>query len=165
VPPVGREFLEPVTSDVPTLLISGERDPVTPAADAERAARTLKNSLHVVVPDGSHGFQGIDGAAGCINGLIVRFVETGTVKGLDTSCVARTRRPEFVLKRDPDVEVPADQLARLTGTYVDPESGIASGSRPWALGCGPCGWARRSPCCWRRPRPPVSASRVNPEIP
>jgi pimeloyl-ACP methyl ester carboxylesterase len=125
VPPVGREFLDPVTSEVPTLLISGERDPVTPPANAERAARTLKNSLHVVVPDGSHGFQGIDGAADCINGLMVRFVEAGTVKGLDTSCVARTKRPEFVLKRDPDVEVPADQLARLTGTYEDTESGVA----------------------------------------
>jgi pimeloyl-ACP methyl ester carboxylesterase len=124
VPPVSREFLDPVTSDVPTLLISGERDPVTPAAHAERAARTLKNSLHVVVPDGGHGFTGIQGANECVNNLMVRFVETGTLQGLDTSCMARTKRPDFVLRRDPDVEVPADQLARLAGTYTEPESGM-----------------------------------------
>ena len=125
VPPVGREFLEPVTSDVPTLLTSGERDPATPPGNAERAARTLKNSLHVVVPDAGHIYVGIEGANECVDRLIVQLVETGTVKGLDPSCMARTKRPEFVLKRDPEVEVPADQLARLTGIYKDRESGYA----------------------------------------
>jgi pimeloyl-ACP methyl ester carboxylesterase len=124
VPPVSREFLDPVVSDVPTLLVSGERDPVTPAAHAERAAQTLKNSLHVVVPDGGHGFTGIQGANECVNSLMIRFVETGTLQGLDTSCMARVKRPEFVLRRDPDVEVPADQLTRLAGTYQEPESGM-----------------------------------------
>ena len=123
VPPVGREFLDPVTSDVPTLLLSGERDPVTPPGNAERAARTLRNSLHVVVPDGGHGYAGVEGANECVESLIVQLVESGTVKGLDTSCMARTQRMGFALKQEPDVEVPADQLARLTGTYKDPESG------------------------------------------
>jgi TAP-like protein len=123
VPPVGRDFLSPVTSGVPTLLTSGERDPVTPPSNAERVARTLRNSLQVVVPDGGHIYAGIEGARECVDRLMVQLVETGTVKGLDTSCLARTKRPEFVLRRDPDVEVPADQLARLTGTYKDRESG------------------------------------------
>ncbi len=123
VPAVGREFLDPVTSGVPTLLLSGERDPVTPPGNAERAARTLQNSLQVVVPDGGHGYAGIEGANECVDSLIVQLVETGTVKGLDTSCLARAKRLEFALKRDPDVEVPATQLARLTGTYKDRESG------------------------------------------
>ena len=99
VPPVGREFLEPVTSDVPVLLISGERDPVTPPGNAERAARTLKNSVHVVVPDAGHNYNGLEGAE-CIDDLIVRFVEAGTSKGFDTSCIARIQRPEFLLKPD-----------------------------------------------------------------
>src|SRR4029079_16619964 len=123
VPPVGRDLLDRVPSGVPTLLTSGERDPVTPPANAERAARTLTNSLHVVVPDGGHSYTGIEGANPCVNRLIVGLVESGTVKGLDTSCMTRTKRPEFALKRDPDVELPADQLARLTGTYKDRESG------------------------------------------
>ncbi|HEX3554419.1 MAG TPA: alpha/beta fold hydrolase [Thermoanaerobaculia bacterium] len=123
VPAVDRSFLAPVTSDVPTLLTSGERDPVTPPSNAERAARTLKNSLHVVVPDGGHSYGAIQGGYACVDRLIVQLVETGTAKGLDTSCLAKTKRPEFVLKQDPDVELPAAQLARLAGTYKNPESG------------------------------------------
>lgn len=145
-PRLGREVLDPVVSEVPVLLISGERDPATPPANAERAARTLKNSLQVVVPDGGHDFEGI-GGTDCLYGLIARFVETGTVKGLDTSCLERMKRPEFALKRDPDVELPADQLARLAGIYKDKESGyemrierlgphlwsVAEGQRPVVL--------------------------------
>ncbi|MFL6199617.1 MAG: alpha/beta hydrolase [Thermoanaerobaculia bacterium] len=145
-PRLGREFLDPVTSDVPVLLVSGELDPATPPANAERAARTLKNHLRVVVPAGGHDFEGIEGAD-CLYGLIARFVETGTEKGLDTSCLKRMKRPEFALKRDADVELPADQLARLAGTYKDRESGyemrietlgphlrsVADGQRPFML--------------------------------
>jgi hypothetical protein len=123
VPPVDRKFLDPVVSDVPTLLLSGERDPVTPPGNAERAARTLRNSLHVVIPDAGHDYFGIAGADECTNSLIVRLVEAGTVQGLDTSCMTRTKRPEFALRLEPDVELTADQLARLAGTYKDPQSG------------------------------------------
>jgi pimeloyl-ACP methyl ester carboxylesterase len=123
VPPVSRTFLDPVTSDVPTLLFSGERDPVTPPGNGERAARTLRNSRHVIVPDGGHGYGSIEGAYECVDRLIVQLVESGTVQGLDTSCMSRTKRAAFALQQDPDVEVPVDQLARLTGTYRDPESG------------------------------------------
>jgi hypothetical protein len=45
------------------------------------------------------------------------------VKGLDPSSTMRAKRPELALKRGPDVELPADQLALLAGTYKDPESG------------------------------------------
>lgn len=98
VPPVDHAFLEPVVSDVPVLLISGERDPVTPPANAERTARTLRNSVQVVVPDGGHSFEGIAGAE-CVDGLIIRLVETGTVLGLDGACLERAKRPGFALQR------------------------------------------------------------------
>ncbi|MDQ3937828.1 MAG: alpha/beta hydrolase, partial [Chloroflexota bacterium] len=54
VPPRTAEFA-PVDSDVPTLLLSGEFDPVTPPAYAERVAANLPNSTHVVVPATGHG--------------------------------------------------------------------------------------------------------------
>lgn len=95
--PVAREFQEWVSSDVPTLLISGELDPVTPPANAERAACMLPNSLHVVIPRAGHSYDGLDNME-CLTGLMTRFVETGTVKGLDESCVARTKRPAFALE-------------------------------------------------------------------
>jgi pimeloyl-ACP methyl ester carboxylesterase len=133
VRPVGREFLDPVTSDAPTLLISGERDPVTPPLNAERAARTLKNSVHVVMPDGGHGFDGIEGAA-CVNDMVVRFVKAGTVKGLDTSCVTGTKRPAFLLE-PPKLELkPCTSPAGLPpearcGTYEVWENRAAKSGR------------------------------------
>lgn len=39
---------EPVTSDIPTLIVSGEYDPITPPSNGEDAARTLPNSQVVV---------------------------------------------------------------------------------------------------------------------
>lgn len=121
---LGREFLAPVASDVPVLLISGERDPVTPPSNADHVARTLKNSRHIVVPDGGHSFSGIQGVE-CVTSLMVSFVESGRLEGLDASCVARMKRPEFVLKVDPEVKLTADQLALFQGSYKDAESGIA----------------------------------------
>jgi pimeloyl-ACP methyl ester carboxylesterase len=44
----------PVVSDVPTLLLSGRYDPVTPASYAEEAAETLSNNRHLIFRSGGH---------------------------------------------------------------------------------------------------------------
>jgi pimeloyl-ACP methyl ester carboxylesterase len=85
-------FWEPVASDVPALLFSGGRDPVTPPAGGEAVARYLSNSLHVVVPGSGHGAFGP-----CIGQIQQQFIESGTVDGLDTSCVEARPPTEFVL--------------------------------------------------------------------
>jgi pimeloyl-ACP methyl ester carboxylesterase len=84
---------EPVRSDVPVLLISGEWDPVTPPEFAESVAKTLPNSLHVVVPRGSHG-----GAGKCTEDMIQAFYDRASVEGLDPSCVKEYPKPVFMLK-------------------------------------------------------------------
>ncbi|HSF38931.1 MAG TPA: alpha/beta hydrolase [Thermoanaerobaculia bacterium] len=114
---LGPDLHAPVVSDVPALLISGERDPATPAENGERTARTLKRARHVIVPDGAHSLTGIEGAD-CVSGLIAAFIEAGTADGLDTSCIARLRRMEFEL---PEVTVARTQLAGLQGSYVQEE--------------------------------------------
>ncbi|HKV11504.1 MAG TPA: alpha/beta hydrolase [Thermoanaerobaculia bacterium] len=122
---LGREFLTPVQTDVPVLLISGERDPVTPPSNAEAVAHHFKTSRHVVVPDGGHSFEGISGVE-CVDQLITSFVQAGRLDGLDTaSCVAGTKRPEFALKRDPEIELSVAQLTPFTGTYKSAETGFA----------------------------------------
>ncbi len=80
---VAADIHEPVRSDVPVLLVSGERDPVTPPEFAEAASRYMTHRLHVVVPRGSHG-----GGGECIFNLIREFTDRGSVQGLDTSCAA-----------------------------------------------------------------------------
>jgi pimeloyl-ACP methyl ester carboxylesterase len=86
------DYKQPVRSDVPVLLISGEVDPVTSPRLAERAARHLPNSLHVVLPDTGHA--GL--APGCVSDILERFIELGSTEGLETACVARISRPAFL---------------------------------------------------------------------
>lgn len=78
-------------------MLTGEWDPVTPPVNGDSVARTLPNSLHVVIPDGAHGLGGLEGLD-CVENLQTRFVETGTSKGLDTACVKNIRRRGFILK-------------------------------------------------------------------
>jgi pimeloyl-ACP methyl ester carboxylesterase len=84
---------EPVRADVPVLLLSGERDPVTPPAFAERARQRLANGLHVVIPFGSHLNPWT-----CIDEVRWQLVDKGAVQGIDTSCMQRIERPPFALE-------------------------------------------------------------------
>lgn len=82
-----------VRSPVPALLFSGERDPVTPPEFGDRVASGLQNSLHLVTPHGSHGADGP-----CAQGIIRQFIASGSVRGLDTACIAATPPTHFDLK-------------------------------------------------------------------
>jgi len=111
-------FLAPVTSDVPALVIAGERDPATPPSDGKEAARTLRHSKYVLIPDAGHGIHGFKGQE-CVNGLYMKTIEDGSVDRLDTSCVARMERPAFVLSLgDPEVAVSRADLKALVGRYA-----------------------------------------------
>jgi pimeloyl-ACP methyl ester carboxylesterase len=94
--PKGRvraDYYEPVVSDVPTLLLSGELDPVTPPAWGEAVARTLANSRHVIAPGTGHGVLG----TGCGLRLIKEFFDEANVGTLDESCLRLLKRPPFFL--------------------------------------------------------------------
>jgi pimeloyl-ACP methyl ester carboxylesterase len=111
---------EPVRSNVPVLLFSGERDPVTPAVFGAEVARALPNSLHLVVPAGAHGSDGLEGGGDCLERLALEVIRNARVKGLDTSCVAKLHAPPFQteLANETEVEVPEAELAKLTGSYA-----------------------------------------------
>jgi pimeloyl-ACP methyl ester carboxylesterase len=123
---LGKEIQTPVVSDVPALLISGERDPVTPAVNGEQVVRTLKNGLHLVIADAGHSTQGM-GGNDCLDGVMAAFIEAGTTQGLDTACVSQMRRPDFVLSfGDPEVRLGRADLERLAGTYKKAEMGLTA---------------------------------------
>lgn len=94
---IERDYASPVRSDVPVLILTGEWDPVTPPANAEGVAKTLSNSLSIIVPHGAHGLGGLEGMD-CILRITTEFIERGTNKGIDTACVKDIRRKGFVLK-------------------------------------------------------------------
>jgi pimeloyl-ACP methyl ester carboxylesterase len=84
-------YREPVTSSVPTLLLSGELDPVTPPSWGEEAKKTLSNSLHVVVPGVGHNTV----VLGCVQSLMADFVKQGSLEGLKSGCASDLTRPPF----------------------------------------------------------------------
>ena len=88
---------DPVKSNKPVLLITGEWDPVTPPAHGDTAAKWFSNSLHIVVPHGGHGLSGLQNID-CVDHLITTFVETASVKGLDTACIKTIKREAFMLE-------------------------------------------------------------------
>jgi pimeloyl-ACP methyl ester carboxylesterase len=85
---------EPVRSEVPVLLLSGELDPATPPRWAEMARATLPRSLHVVARGVGHGATG----QGCVPEIVDRFVTRASVDGLQTGCVDALRRPPFFVR-------------------------------------------------------------------
>ena len=94
-------FHLPVRSQVPALLISGERDPATPAAWGEAVARYLPASRHLVVPDGSHLNSGLEGTE-CIDRLMAELVEANSAEELDVAgCERSIHRPAFALEPRP----------------------------------------------------------------
>jgi pimeloyl-ACP methyl ester carboxylesterase len=77
-------FKTPVVSNKPVLLLSGDTDPITPPAYAERAiAGGLTNSVHVVGRGQGHGLVGI----GCTPRLLRAFLESPQPADLDASCL------------------------------------------------------------------------------
>ncbi|MEM6708714.1 MAG: alpha/beta hydrolase [Pseudomonadota bacterium] len=89
--PVDPGFHEPLRSAVPTLLLSGEFDPITPPANAEAVIPGLTDARHIVAPGQGHGVI----SRGCIPRLIREFTETADAATLDTTCVERMRADPF----------------------------------------------------------------------
>lgn len=91
------DYSQPVKSDAPVLIFTGEWDPVTPPANGAAVARHLSKSLNIVVPHGGHGFNGLEGVD-CVDRLQNEFVAKGTTAGLDVSCVQAIKRKPWVLE-------------------------------------------------------------------
>ena len=91
------DFLEPVHSNAPVLIFSGNMDPVTPPKYGEEVARHLPNSRHVVIPEAGHGVDGLTDPD-CFDRIAIEFLDKGDAKNLDVSCVERMKPPPFVTK-------------------------------------------------------------------
>jgi pimeloyl-ACP methyl ester carboxylesterase len=79
------DFNEPVRSDRPMLLLSGEFDPVTPPRYGEQVLAHLSNGRHLVARGQGHNVM----VAGCAPRLMARFVASADARGLDASCLDR----------------------------------------------------------------------------
>lgn len=75
---------EPVSSDVPTLIMSGEFDPITPPAWGQRAAATLSSAYVYEYPGVGHGASAVPG---CPQQMFVAFLENPAFPP-DDACLA-----------------------------------------------------------------------------
>jgi pimeloyl-ACP methyl ester carboxylesterase len=88
---LGPKADESVQSDVPTLLLSGGFDPVTPQEFAQAAAENLKNSYLVYFPNGAHG-QLLDSE--CSDSIAVQFWQDPS-HAPDAGCISKATKPPF----------------------------------------------------------------------
>ena len=91
--PVDDNLHEPLATDLPVLLLSGDADPITPPRYAELAAVTLGNYRHLVGVDQGHGQV----AVGCTPRLLADFIEEPDPDGLDAGCLERSFVMPFFL--------------------------------------------------------------------
>ncbi len=87
------DFSEPVVSARPVLLLSGENDPVTPPAYADRVAAGLSNARHLVGAGKGHGLA----AVGCTPLLMRNFLLDTDPAALDAGCLERERPMPFFM--------------------------------------------------------------------
>ena len=84
--PMPKGFHAPFESAIPTLLISGERDPVTPPAFAAEVLQGLGDGRALVVRGLGHA-EAIN--TGCMPRLVDQFIDKLQPKQLDAKCLER----------------------------------------------------------------------------
>ena len=77
---------DPVVSDVPALLLSGNYDPITPPVYADMAGETLTTAYNFVFPHVGHGVLRSDR---CAVDIAVAFINA-PLREPDSSCIAET---------------------------------------------------------------------------
>lgn len=82
---------DPVSSDIPTLVLTGAFDPITPPEYAREAAKTLSNSYLVEFPAGAHGAVG---SSECADNILLGFLDDPN-QAPDTSCVEKNSTIQF----------------------------------------------------------------------
>lgn len=83
-------FNEPITSDIPTLVMAGRFDPITPPDGSESVARRLTNATFALWPNRGHGVTGDP----CANTVLAAFLDDPGA-AVDLSCVESLAAPAF----------------------------------------------------------------------
>jgi hypothetical protein len=84
---------EPVQSDIPTLVLAGQYDPITPPAWGQQAAESLSNSFFYEFAGFGHGVS-LDHA--CPESIAQSFL-SNPAAAPDTACMAEISGPDFSL--------------------------------------------------------------------
>jgi pimeloyl-ACP methyl ester carboxylesterase len=114
---------ELLVSDIPTLIIAGEYDPITPPAYGRQVAGNLSNSYFFEFPGMGHA-PSVGASDPCPLEVAVAFLRTPNVDPF-RSCIAKMEGPQFV--------IPLESMGEITFVpFVSEEFGIQ--------GIVPSGW-------------------------
>jgi pimeloyl-ACP methyl ester carboxylesterase len=103
VTPLDASFNREFRTDVPTLIVSGRYDPITPAIFGDIVAGSVPQATHIVIPNGAHGAMLSNACAADI----AKAFWANPTQTLDTSCVAE-QRTQFVT---PDTLITTDFIS------------------------------------------------------
>ncbi len=95
VPQLNEAFNEEFRTKVPTLIVSGRYDPITPANFGDTVARSNPHATHIIIPSGAHGAM-LSNA--CAANIAKAFWQDPT-QTLDTVCVG-AQRTDFLLPNE-----------------------------------------------------------------
>jgi len=91
--PLPAIYHQTLTSDAPTLILSGDVDPVTPPRWGDKMAQSMTNSLHLVATNTGHNVA----PKKCASKLMAQFVKQGNFDGIDGECLKELKRPSFFI--------------------------------------------------------------------
>ena len=80
-------------SKIPTMILSGDIDPVTPPRWGDKMAEVMTNSKHFVATNTGHNVA----PRGCASKLMSKFINQGDFKDIDDSCLHELKRPSFFI--------------------------------------------------------------------
>lgn len=87
------DFHQPLKSAIPTLLLSGQYDPVTPPRYGDEVLKNLSDARHLILAGQGHNVI----EAGCAPKLVRHFIEHLDPKTLDAKCLDRLQpTPLFI---------------------------------------------------------------------
>lgn len=89
--PLPAIYRQDVGSDAPTLILSGEVDPITPPAWGDAMQKLLPRSQHLVAAATGHNVA----PRGCAPLLIDQWIDQGTDEPVDGGCLEQLQRPSF----------------------------------------------------------------------
>ena len=89
--PVPAVQKQPVTSSVPTLILSGEYDPITPPSNGQLLEKTLSKSFFFLFPGTGHG---VFDTGSCPDSMVSAFLQSPTEKPT-AACILKMHEPDF----------------------------------------------------------------------
>jgi pimeloyl-ACP methyl ester carboxylesterase len=91
--PLPAIYNQPLVSEIPTLILSGEIDPITPPHWGEKMTEHMTNSKHLIAANTGHNVA----PKGCAADLMAQFINQGNLDDIDGSCLDDLKRPTFFI--------------------------------------------------------------------